>query len=222
MIELKLPNINSIITFQEGESIKTLSIANISVFYDLYLMIKSSYDDVFYLTVNNVKKTFFKNVAIISDIFQLNENDKNNIKLLYKDIESKISIKQKDLLNKIDQLSSELMFDISLNSNKKMEYETKTNIIGILELYKYRFCIENYESLFDLFLNYLKALDRIKNNVLVITFDFLHYFDDNHLEILKEELIFYNIKLLDIKYVFDKKPLKNIDDLFVDNDLCEY
>lgn len=222
MIELKLPNINSIITFQEGESIKTLSIANINVFYNLYLMIKSSYDDAFYLTVNNIKKTFFKSVAIISDIFQLNENDKNNIKLLYKDIESKISIKQKDLLNKIDQLSSELMFDISLNSNKKMEYETKTNIIGILELYKYRFCIENYESLFDLFLNYLKALDRIKNNVLIITFDFLHYFDDYHLEILKEELIFYNIKLLDIKYVFDKKPLKNIDDLFIDNDLCEY
>lgn len=222
MIDLKIGYVETIISFNDSESIKTLSISSLEIYYQIYLLFKSGYEDSFYLTVNNSKKVFFKNVSIISDIFQLTENDKNNLKQLYANVDKNLSIKQSNLVSQIDTLASELMFDISLNSNKKMEYEVKTKASDILSLYRFRFSEENNKSFFMLFLNYLKCLKEIKNSVLIITFDFLHYFDKYHIDLLREELLLYDIKLLDIRFSDTKKAIENIDDIFVDNDLCEY
>lgn len=222
MIDLKIDYVETIISFNDSESIKTLSISSLEIYYQIYLLFKSGYEDSFYLTVNNSKKVFFKNVSIISDIFQLTENDKNNLKQLYANVDKNLSIKQSNLVSQIDTLAGELMFDISLNSNKKMEYEVKTKASDILSLYRFRFSEENNKSFFMLFLNYLKCLKEIKNSVLIITFDFLHYFDKYHIDLLREELLLYDIKLLDIRFSDTKKAIENIDDIFVDNDLCEY
>ena len=222
MIDLKIGYVETIISFDDSESIKTLSISSLQIYYQIYLLFKSGYEDSFYLTENNSKKVFFKNVSIISDIFQLTENDKNNLKLLYANIDKNLSTKQSNLVSQIDTLAGELMFDISFNSNKKMEYEVKTKASDILSLYRFRFSEENNKSFFMLFLNYLKCLKEIKNSILIITFDFLHYFDEYHINLLREELLLYDIKLLDIRFIDAKKAIENIDDIFVDNDLCEY
>ncbi len=222
MIDLKIGYVETIISFDDSESIKTLSISSLQIYYQIYLLFKSGYEDSFYLTVNNSKKVFFKNVSIISDIFQLTENDKNNLKLLYANVDKNLSTKQSNLVSQIDTLAGELMFDISFNSNKKMEYEVKTKASDILSLYRFRFSEENNKSFFMLFLNYLKCLKEIKNSILIITFDFLHYFDEYHINLLREELLLYDIKLLDIRFIDAKKTIENIDDIFVDNDLCEY
>ena len=222
MIDLKIGYVETVISFNDSESIKTLSISNLQIYYQIYLLFKSGYEDSFYLTVNNSKKIFFKNVSIISDVFQLTENDKNNLKQLYANVDKNLSTKQSNLVSQIDTLASELMFDISLNSNKKMEYEVKTKASDILSLYRYRFSEENNKTFFMLFLNYLKCLKEIKNSILIITFDFLHYFDNYHINLLKEELLLYDIKLLDIRFMYAKKVIENIDDIFIDNDLCEY
>ena len=222
MIDLKIGYVETIISFDDSESIKTLSISSLQIYYQIYLLFKSGYEDSFYLTENNSKKVFFKNVSIISDIFQLTENDKNNLKLLYANVDKNLSTKQSNLVSQIDTLAGELMFDISFNSNKKMEYEVKTKASDILSLYRFRFSEENNKSFFMLFLNYLKCLKEIKNSILIITFDFLHYFDEYHINLLREELLLYDIKLLDIRFIDAKKAIENIDDIFVDNDLCEY
>lgn len=222
MIDLKIGYVETVISYNDSESIKTLSISNLHIYYQIYLLFKSGYEDSFYLTINNSKKVFFKNVSIISDIFQLTENDKNNLKQLYSNVDKNLSTKQSNLVSQIDTLAGELMFDISLNSNKKMEYEVKIKPSDILSLYRFRFSEDNNKSFFMLFLNYLKCLKEIKNSILIITFDFLHYFDNYHINLLKEELLLYDIKLLDIRFMDAKKVIENIDDIFIDNDFCEY
>lgn len=222
MIELKLPHISSIISFKDGDSIKTVTIASSDVFYNLYTTLRNEEEDSFYLTLNDNKKAFFKNVTIISDLFQLNENDKNNIKLLYKNLEASLTIEQKQLIEQIDTIASKLLFDISLNMNKKMEYESRSSLTDILNVYKYRFSIEDNKTLFDLFLNYVKSISQTTRSLLIISFDFLHFFNEKDIDLLKSELCFFNIKLLDIKYSQNKQNFNGADDLFVDNDLCEY
>ena len=56
MIDLKIGYVETIISFDDSESIKTLSISSLQIYYQIYLLFKSGYEDSFYLTVNNSKK----------------------------------------------------------------------------------------------------------------------------------------------------------------------
>lgn len=192
------------------KSIKTIYIENSKLYQLLSLNTEES---ITYIVNDNIVD-LTKNALILYNHFQININDSKLVKALYKKIEKEIKIKYKENLNKFEQSALQFLSEISLEEIAELDYEEEIDISKLLASFNVNYKVsDNY---FERLVNYFRIYKETFNNTLIISFGLLNLLEEQEVELLKKELLYLDIVLIDVIYS-NKKLAK---DLIIDDDWC--
>lgn len=192
------------------KSIKTIYIENSKLYQLLSLNTEES---ITYIVNDNIVD-LTKNALILYNHFQININDSKLVKALYKKIEKEIKIKYKENLNKFEQTALQFLSEISLEEIVELDYEEEIDISKLLASFNVNYKVsDNY---FERLVNYFRIYRETFNNTLIISFGLLNLLEEQEVELLKKELLYLDVVLIDVIYS-NKKFAK---DLIIDDDWC--
>ncbi len=219
MIKLKIKYITNIFDIIPGE-IYNINIENVGYYNQLRLDLENNDFELFTLSNNLEILDIKKNILLINSIYSIEPNNKKNILSLYKNIER--SLNQSDK-NKIDMINSSiinLLEDFSQKCDVPMDFNDDLDLNKLLNMYQFSFKNES-NSLFNNFITYIKALLENSSYKLIICLNILPYFNDHEVELLKSELNYIGLTLLNINLV-NYKVQNIVKTLTIDCDLCEF
>ncbi len=209
-----------------NKNINIFSINNFNIMNKLYYSFRNEFDDTT-LIIDEHKEIDFKKVGqFLSDPFSLDINSKKNLQLLYEKEKKFLSIENLNNFEKIKTKLFELIGDIISNSNYELDYNDAIDIVDTFALLKLQFSVNNELNFFDYFCKYLNIISNLKNLKLIITYNFLSFFNNKQIESLNIELKKAGLLLLDIVFnddLYNKKYDLNIISIYrIDQDYCEY
>lgn len=216
---LKVKNIEYPVEIENGKIINIIY-ESVKDFLNLYSALKEEneefilYSENFYKSIKLYKKSIF-----IPNLLDLNINDKKILSSLYKTIESKIT-KYDTKIYEINRLILELLNDIELEVDGELDYDESITISKIFSSYSLRFNEED-KTIFKRFINYLIELKNINNYEIIFIIDGLKYFNNDEINLLKNELEKLECCLinLSIKYEINSKAIEQI---HIDDIGCVY
>lgn len=189
------------------ENISTLFIESPS----LFRKISCELDENIIYSINNEAVELNKNALIIYNPFELNVNDSKFLKLLYKRIEKQLKLQeyleplQEKLINTINEVSIDLEYEV--------EYDNSTDVSKILSSIGLKY--KEPESYLERLVLYINVITEISTTNLIISFGLLSLLEKEEQLLLKKELMYKDIHLLDIN--FKNKLTK---DIIIDKDWC--
>ena len=213
---LRIKNIEYVFEIESGK-IYNLVIENSQFLYEIisYLNIMDE-DTVMIFDENQLKAS--KYLIFITDPLNFGINSKKQLSFLYNELErNDFDDNKKEKLSIINELSLELMNEIVMNSNQNIEFDNIFEIKNFLSLLnvKYKESKENYIEYLISFINIVKSSSDIK---CFIIYNFLDLLSDEDVLILKKELEFNHISLINL----GNKHRNNIENIIIDRDLCEF
>lgn len=215
MMTLKIKNVDYEFIIGNGE-IYNIQILNPSYLYKFILSLRHLDEDFMFLYEKNLLD-FSKHIVFIENVLNLQINNKKQITNLYQQIEKEnINDDYRQKLAEINELVGQLMLDLSINSNIKLQYESlldfKTLFSSIdLEYY------ENEDNFLENFLTYIKIVKEFGKINLIFTLNLFDYLNEQEIEKLKTELSFFHLSVINLgnsKQSIDKN-------IIIDEDLCQ-
>lgn len=217
---LKIQNINKDFYIESG-NIYNVNIENLNLYYKLINALLNYDEEIFIYSEDYEQKSFTKNSLIINNIFDLDINSKKILNGLYKRISNEI-IDQKDKL-KIDMINSELielLNKISMDLSLDIDFLLDLDITKILNLYNFSFKCEGVSPL-EKIVNYIKANLEVYNFKFVVTNNLISLLSNEDISLLSKELSYLNLSLINIALI-RKNKIEIVDNLTIDDDLCEF
>ena len=217
----RIHGIETIFNIENG-NIYNLEIENSNFFIEVVNAIFENDNEKLLYMSNNELKDFNKNSLFVYDIFSSEINSKKTISSLYKKINDKIVSNEEKLdLLKINTLSLELLQKIANKLDVCTNFEDEIDIIQFLSLYKFIYEEDN-TTLFNKFIDLIKANLEIKDFSFIITINILSLFSDENIRLLKKELEYMNMTLINIEHINRIDKNNDVYRVIIDKDLCEY
>ena len=217
---LKLIGIDNPIVLNSGDIIN-ICIENI----DLYFKIVNSFINVdnenIVYSEDYVIKSFDKYSIVITDAFNVDINNKKILSALYKTIDkNKNNIGIKERIDEVNYKILNILDDISLDMNCEMDYVDELDLCKLLNLYNFSFINDNSVSLCERLVRYIKANTEISNISFVIFCDIIKFLNDKEKEMVKKEMSYLGISIINISYNNSNRNYEKI--IVIDDDLCEF
>lgn len=213
---LRIKNIEYAFEIESGKTYN-LVIENSQFLYEVISYLNIMDEDVVMIFDEGQLKTS-KYLIFITDPLNLGINSKKQLSFLYNELERNyFDDNKKEKLSIINELSLELMNEIVLDSNQHIEFDNIFEIKDFLSLLnvKYKENRESYLEYLMSFINIVKSSSDIK---CFIIYNFLDLLNDEDILILKKELEFNHISLINL----GNKRRNNIENIIIDRDLCEF
>lgn len=217
---LKIKNIHKDFFIETGQ-VYNINIENLAYYHQLVYSVLYNDASCFSYSENYEEKDLSKYALIILDPLNIDPNNKKILNGLYKKIQLQFfSEEDRRNLEDINSQVLNVLNQISLNMSLAMDYDTDLDIVKILNLYK--FCFQNdTKNYLEKFVVFIKANLEVFSYSFIISFNLLSLLTKNEIEILKKELEYSNLSLINIQLI--QKIDKNIvETITIDDDLCEF
>ncbi|MBF0713369.1 type II-A CRISPR-associated protein Csn2, partial [Gemella sp. GH3] len=174
----------------------------------------------FIVSQDGKELNFENNVHIITDIFNLNPNNK---KVSQKILSSLYKLSCEDYYE-VDKLKANIvkyMIDLSYESDLDITFEDDIDTMALLKMVNFK--INNEEQdLANKLIVYLKSMFTLADYKLIITLNLNNYFTNEELENIYEYVLLNKIKMININYNCNEVGIiKNEQLHIIDKDYCE-
>ena len=217
---LKIKGIESEIRLYAG-NIHYVCIENLELYFTIvHSLIDSDNDNIIY-SEDYVIKPFEKNSILITDIFNIDINNKKILSALYKYIDkNKFNLGIKEKLDNINNKIINVLEDISLDMNVPMDFNDDLDINKLLSMYNFSFLDDNTISPCERLIKYIKAYLEISYISIVFLIDIMKYFNENDKNEIEKEMSYLGITIIDISLFSKTRNRENL--IIIDDDLCEF
>lgn len=157
-----------------------------------------------------------KKIHIITDIYNIDINDKKNITYLYKCIVSELDDEAKQEFIDVNNKLINILGRYNETSEYLIDYEDIVDINKVLNLYQVKYNMEKY-NYFEMITKYIIILSKVLKINTFISFSLLRLLSNNEIDLLSKELIINKINLIDFDFNNEKKEVKFYE---IDEDWC--
>ena len=210
MINIFIKAINQEIDANYG--VTNISIENT----DYYRLLIYNINDQIILSENNKEIDISKKTIVLSNIFDIDMNEKKMINLLYKHLENQVSEAIKEKFVCLKNQIVNLIEEVSDNSELKLIYNEDIEIIKVFTICQLQFDCFDYKNYVESLLQYLNNLNYFTNIKIFITFGLMSFISNEELIKIKSELELYNITLIN----FEKFTKEKMINYLIDDDYC--
>lgn len=174
------------------------------------------YDNIIY-SIDNEEKDLLKDSIRLFNPFDLNINNKKFLLSLHKNINGKLNDSQKSTLSKIESELFELFDDFIINENIPLTYTAESNLINLLSIYKFSFCIDESQNFLEKLINFLKINNEYSDTHIIISNNLIENFTKEEIALLETELNLLDIHIIDLS--LNKAEIKS-KELVIDSNWC--
>lgn len=211
MKKVFIKKLNHLIELQE--SIFQLLIEDPEIFRELVFSI----DDNIIFSVDNKEVLTSKYMLKIENPYHMEINDKKIINSLYKKLSNQLSDEQRKELANIEQLLFNFLDEICMSTENNLTYNADLDLQKLFSLFQLSYQEYEKNSYLEFILTYIKVCIETYGTQLIVTYNFLQLFTSDEIEMLRKELMLYDVVLLDLSI---GNIQKNIRYITIDNEWC--
>lgn len=163
---------------------------------------------------------YSKEVLFINDIYTANPNSRKILNSLYKKIKDNLTHSLQNEIIIINEHIIELLKKVELDVNLDVEFDTDLDLVTLLSAYNFTFK-ESTETILKKTITYIKANQEIKKFSLIITLNLLPLLNDSELLLLKKELDFLGVCVININ-LCSKINKQLVNNITIDDELCVF
>lgn len=177
-------------------------------------------DEFFIYSENYIPQKTLPKAILITDLFNLDINDKKIISFLYKKIEKESMIIKRKELDELNESLINFLDGINDLYGYNFVYNENISLIGLFKIYDLKHDIIT-SSFLEALIHYLKIISELCNISLFFTLNLNSMLSKDEIAYLYKELDLLNIDLINISPYFRRQSSENERNIIIDHDLCE-
>lgn len=173
----------------------------------------------FSLFEDGKEKPLKKHLVVTRDLLTLDPNSKKILTAIYKKIDrTALTPERREKFDKINQAIAELLEDFASDFEGQVTFNDQISLTQLLGHFDFKFDYDESSFLMSL-ISYLRAWREAMDLKLAITYDLFAYLEEEEISLLKQELGYIGLCLIDI----DHHDMKHdgVKRFVIDKDLCE-
>jgi CRISPR type II-A/NMEMI-associated protein Csn2 len=218
-MEFHHADIQNSFAFAPGD-IWDLTIENPTFYYEFVKSLIDDESEKISLFEGDKVLSLEKNAIVITDLFNLDPNNKKVLSAIYKKIErSHLSVERQAEFDEINRKISALMTEIASDFEGGISFNDSLALPQVLGLIDFKFDFDDSSFLTSL-VSYIKAWREAIDLRLVVTLNLFPLLKSEEIALFKTEISYLGISLLNVSTNHVDLSKENIQSLTVDSDLC--
>ena len=149
-------------------------------------------------SVNDEETDLLKEMLRITDLFELEINNKKILNALYKKLNNELTDEEKQEFSIIESKILCLLDSIVSHSDYEIVYDEELNLSGLFSLFRLSLKSIDHEKYLECFISFIKANIFLFKFSIVVTNGLTNILTKDEIEILSNELSLLEINLLDL------------------------
>lgn len=211
MIKIYFKKLEYLLNLKEG--LNFVNIENTLFYRDLYFNLFEKT----IISLDNIELNL-SSIFRINNVLDFNINDKKNIFYLYKNLENDINLKYNEKLLNLFNNTISLIKDAAIDLGINFDYDESFSLDKLFQSLSIKY-IEEDDFLCN-FINNILNINKFYNFKLIIIFNFSSFFDNSEMELINSEFQKQGIIILCINPLNNVGKTKEIEPIFIDEDMC--
>jgi CRISPR type II-A-associated protein Csn2 len=220
MINFKYQEIGYGFSLLPGE-LTELVIENPRLYRDFVLNLLNPDEELYSLSEDGKVLSLPKNSIVITDLFDLDPNNKKVLSSIYKKIDRSLLSDERKV--KFDQINAQIVSflnDVATDFEGTMTFNDELTVSQLLGLIDFKFQYDP-TSFFTSFISFIRSWREAIDLKIVFVLNVFSMLEQKEIDSFLSELSYLGVGVIDIEHVSSDVKSENVKKVVIDHDLCE-
>lgn len=220
MINFKYQEIGYGFSMLPGQ-LTELVIENQTLYRNFVLSVLDPDEDTYSLSEDGKTLSIAKNALVITDLFDLDPNNKKVLSSIYKKIDrSLLSDERKEKFDKINVQISSFLEEVATDFEGTMTFNDELTVTQLLGLIDFKFQYDP-SSFFTSFISFIRSWREAIDLKIVFVLNAFSMLEPKEVESFLSELGYLGVCVVDIERSRSDIKSENVKKILIDHELCE-